>query len=107
MEPFIHHIPHTHGQVIPVTTVQRHALKAVAVVRAGLLQGQWSPLSRTCFRNSRLMAMASAWRPSRSSSFCSIASSLPSIFSVRFLLKCKDLTDSVNVHSSGCERSIA
>ena len=26
---------------------------------------------------------------------------------VRFLLKCKDLTDSVNVHSSGCERSIA
>ena len=39
MEPFIHHIPHTHGQVIPVTTVQRHALKAVAVVRAGLLAG--------------------------------------------------------------------
>ena len=39
MEPFIHHIPHTHGQVIPVTTVQRHALKAVAVVGAGLLAG--------------------------------------------------------------------
>ena len=39
MEPLIHHIPHTHGQVIPVTTVQRHALKAVAVVGAGLLAG--------------------------------------------------------------------
>ena len=39
MQPFIHHSPHTHGRVIPVSTVQRHALKAVAVVRAGLLAG--------------------------------------------------------------------
>ena len=39
MEPLVHHIPHTHRQVIPMAPVDRHAFKAIAVVGTGLLAG--------------------------------------------------------------------
>ena len=39
VEPLVHHVPHAHGQVVPVSTVDGDAFKAVAVVGAGLLTG--------------------------------------------------------------------
>ena len=39
MESLVNHVPHTHRQVIPVSPVQRHAFKAIAVMRTGLLAG--------------------------------------------------------------------
>ena len=43
VQPFVDHVPHAHGQMVPVPPVQRHALEAVAVVRAALRAGAVVP----------------------------------------------------------------
>lgn len=35
----VEHIPHAHGQMVPMSPMQSHALKAVAMMRAGLFAG--------------------------------------------------------------------
>ena len=39
VEPLVHHVPHAHRQVVPMSAVDGNALKAVAVMGAGLLTG--------------------------------------------------------------------
>ena len=39
VEPLVYHVPHAHGQVVPVSAGDGATLKAVAVVGAGLLTG--------------------------------------------------------------------
>ena len=43
VEPLVHHVPHTHGQMVTMTAMDGHALEAVAVMGAGLLAGTVVP----------------------------------------------------------------